>query len=130
MKTLISDSRVSSVLNKDAKMYGKKYLFDGNEETCWSSDQGSPQWIAVMFKDEFLLNKLVIQFQGGFCGKDCQIEIQKSDGEECVVKFYPEDVNTIQEFPLEPVTAKRVRIVFTSSTDFFGRIVIYSLLFL
>lgn len=31
--------RVSSVLNRDAKQYGKKYLFDCNEETCWNSDQ-------------------------------------------------------------------------------------------
>lgn len=31
--------RVSSVLNRDVKQYGKKYLFDCNEETCWNSDQ-------------------------------------------------------------------------------------------
>ncbi|CAG04859.1 unnamed protein product [Tetraodon nigroviridis] len=30
---------VSSVLNRDVKQYGKKYLFDCNEETCWNSDQ-------------------------------------------------------------------------------------------
>uniref|UniRef100_A0A3B5KEM9 Nuclear receptor 2C2-associated protein n=1 Tax=Takifugu rubripes TaxID=31033 RepID=A0A3B5KEM9_TAKRU len=33
------DFRVSSVLNRDVKQYGKKYLFDCNEETCWNSDQ-------------------------------------------------------------------------------------------
>ena len=31
--------RVSSVLNRDVKQFGKKYLFDGEEETCWNSDQ-------------------------------------------------------------------------------------------
>jgi len=30
---------VSSVLNKDIKQYGKKYLFDGEDDTCWNSDQ-------------------------------------------------------------------------------------------
>ena len=27
------------MLNRDVKQYGKKYMFDGNEETCWNSDQ-------------------------------------------------------------------------------------------
>lgn len=31
--------RVSSVLNRDVKQFGKKYMFDTNEETCWNSDQ-------------------------------------------------------------------------------------------
>lgn len=29
--------RVSSVLNNDQKSYGKRCMFDGNEETCWNS---------------------------------------------------------------------------------------------
>ena len=33
--------RVSSVLNRDVKQFGKKYLTDGNVETCWNSDQVS-----------------------------------------------------------------------------------------
>ena len=36
---LISLKRVSSVLNKDNKSYGKQFLCDGKEETCWNSDQ-------------------------------------------------------------------------------------------
>lgn len=31
--------RVSSVLNRDCSHYGKKYMFDKNEDTCWNSDQ-------------------------------------------------------------------------------------------
>ena len=31
--------RVSSVLNRDVKQFGKKYMFDGDLETCWNSDQ-------------------------------------------------------------------------------------------
>ncbi|KAG5276162.1 hypothetical protein AALO_G00128560 [Alosa alosa] len=34
-----TQSRVSSVLNRDVKQFGKKYMFDSNEETCWNSDQ-------------------------------------------------------------------------------------------
>ncbi|MGH0192208.1 UNVERIFIED_CONTAM: hypothetical protein FKN15_005316 [Acipenser sinensis] len=32
---------VSSVLNRDVKQFGKKHMFDSNEETCWNSDQAS-----------------------------------------------------------------------------------------
>ncbi len=31
--------KVSSVLQRDVKNYGKQYLIDGNEDTCWNSDQ-------------------------------------------------------------------------------------------
>ena len=31
--------KVSSTLNRDTKQFGKKFLFDGREETCWNSDQ-------------------------------------------------------------------------------------------
>ena len=31
--------RVSSVLNRDVKQFGKKFMFDGEEDTCWNSDQ-------------------------------------------------------------------------------------------
>ena len=33
---------VSSVLDKKHKEYGKKFLYDGKDETCWNSDQGLP----------------------------------------------------------------------------------------
>ena len=35
--------RVSSVLN-GSREYGKQNLFDGAAETCWNSDQGTPQF--------------------------------------------------------------------------------------
>ncbi|CAB3386450.1 Hypothetical predicted protein [Cloeon dipterum] len=31
--------RVSSTLNRNVKEYGKKFMFDGQEDTCWNSDQ-------------------------------------------------------------------------------------------
>ena len=31
--------RVSSVLGRDVKQYGKKFMFDGADDTCWNSDQ-------------------------------------------------------------------------------------------
>ncbi|KOC71164.1 hypothetical protein WH47_06225 [Habropoda laboriosa] len=32
------ECRVSSVLNKNNKSYGKHYMFDNCPETCWNSD--------------------------------------------------------------------------------------------
>ncbi len=27
------------MLNRDVRQFGKKFMFDGDEETCWNSDQ-------------------------------------------------------------------------------------------
>nr|AQS22609.1 nuclear receptor 2c2-associated protein [Pseudodiaptomus poplesia] len=117
--------RVSSTLNRDTKQFGKKFLFDNRDETCWNSDQGSPQWISLEFQDYTSISGFSLQFQGGFAGKECYVE---TEGSVKVLDFYPEDSNKIQYFYLkERVTVKKVRIAFNSSTDFFGRITIYRL---
>lgn len=36
---IVGPCRVSSVLNRDVKHFGKKHMFDASEETCWNSDQ-------------------------------------------------------------------------------------------
>uniref|UniRef100_A0A8C4Q994 Nuclear receptor 2C2-associated protein n=1 Tax=Eptatretus burgeri TaxID=7764 RepID=A0A8C4Q994_EPTBU len=84
--------RVSSVLNRDVKQFGKKHLLDGDVETSWNSDE--------------------LQFQGGFVGKGCWLE-----GDLCLYQH---------SFPVpgSPVL-ERLRVVFSSSTDFFGRVVVY-----
>lgn len=69
--------RVSSVLNKDTKQFGKQYMIDGTEETCWNSDQGSPQSVFIKFDDaeeiaqgkSLTIHAINIMFQGGFVGK-------------------------------------------------------------
>ncbi|GFS07843.1 nuclear receptor 2C2-associated protein-like [Elysia marginata] len=124
-------TRVSSVLNKDVKQFGKKYLFDGDEETCWNSDQGSPQWIIVDFSESVSISQLDIQFQGGFVGKTCWVETVQSGQENFnrVLSFHPQDTNKSQVFPLSDTSSSvtSLKIVFDSSTDFFGRITIYKL---
>uniref|UniRef100_A0A4W5N376 F5/8 type C domain-containing protein n=1 Tax=Hucho hucho TaxID=62062 RepID=A0A4W5N376_9TELE len=40
---------VTSVLNRDVQQFGKKYMFDSNEEACWNSDQGDSQWVPLEF---------------------------------------------------------------------------------
>uniref|UniRef100_A0A3P8NQS7 Nuclear receptor 2C2-associated protein n=1 Tax=Astatotilapia calliptera TaxID=8154 RepID=A0A3P8NQS7_ASTCA len=69
-----TQSRVSSVLNRDVKQYGKKYMFDCNEETCWNSDQGECQWVSLEFPNSVRVSELKVQFQGGFSAKTCRLE--------------------------------------------------------
>ena len=123
--------KVSSVLNKDIGNFGKQFMMDGNMETCWNSDQGSPQWIAIAFNSPVFPKRLLVQFQGGFAAKQCQVEvgIESLKETETMDPIYPEDVNALQDFQISsvPVPIKFLRIVFPSSTDFFGRIIIYKL---
>ncbi|TWW57721.1 Nuclear receptor 2C2-associated protein TR4 orphan receptor-associated 16 kDa protein -like protein [Takifugu flavidus] len=91
------DFRVSSVLNRDVKQYGKKYLFDCNEETCWNSDQGERQWVILEFPQSVKVSELRIQFQGGFSAGTCRLEGCQKEGDfNAMGQFYPEDNNCLQ----------------------------------
>jgi len=136
----IRECRVSSVLNNDRKQFGKKYLFDGNEETCWNSDGGSPQWIDFAFSIAKNIKQVVIQFQGGFAAKSCVLEALSDTTTEDnnvshtdninseKVEFHPKDTNTIQTFEINSLIAStRFKITFLTSYDFYGRIIIYQM---
>uniref|UniRef100_A0A663E834 Nuclear receptor 2C2 associated protein n=1 Tax=Aquila chrysaetos chrysaetos TaxID=223781 RepID=A0A663E834_AQUCH len=90
-------TRVSSVLNRDVKQFGKKHMFDTNEETCWNSDQGTCQWVTLDFPRTVKVSQLHIQFQGGFSSRLCTLEGGRA-GEELVKisDLYPEDINAMQ----------------------------------
>ncbi|XP_010869882.2 nuclear receptor 2C2-associated protein [Esox lucius] len=121
--------RVSSVLNRDVKQFGKKYMFDSNEETCWNSDQGDSQWVTLEFPQPIRVSQLKVQFQGGFSGKTCRLEgCLKDEDMDKIADFYPEDNSSLQSFPIQAApTLNCLKIVFENSADFFGRIIVYSL---
>lgn len=123
-------SKVSSVLNRNVKEFGKKFLFDGREDTCWNSDQGTPQWILIDFQDSAEpVGEIQLMFQGGFVGKECHLEVsQDGDTFDKVFEFFPEDINKLQKFTLpQVVNGRAFKVVFPQSTDFFGRITVYQL---
>lgn len=124
-----TQSRVSSVLNRDVKQFGKKYMFDSHEDTCWNSDQGECQWVSLEFPQSVKVSEVKVQFQGGFSAKTCRLEGIQRDGDfSSIGQFYPEDDNSLQSFPIQEAPAvDKVKIIFENSTDFFGRIVVYSL---
>uniref|UniRef100_A0A3B3Z504 Nuclear receptor 2C2-associated protein n=1 Tax=Poecilia mexicana TaxID=48701 RepID=A0A3B3Z504_9TELE len=117
-----TQSRVSSVLNRDVKQFGKKFMFDCNEETCWNSDQGDRQWVLLEFPQSVKVSEVKLQFQGGFSAKACRLE-----GKRC--GFLKEVIAILTlDFPIqEAPTVDKVKILFENSTDLFGRIVVYSL---
>ncbi|NXR86444.1 NR2CA protein, partial [Hypocryptadius cinnamomeus] len=122
-------TRVSSVLNRDVKQFGKQHLFDGSEETCWNSDQGTSQWVTLDFPRPVKVSQLHIQFQGGFSSRLCTLEGCKT-GEELVKisELYPQDSHAMQiSFQVEETVLDKLKITFGSSTDFFGRVVVYHL---
>ncbi|XP_077964768.1 nuclear receptor 2C2-associated protein [Gasterosteus aculeatus] len=92
-----TQSRVSSVLNRDVKQYGKKFMFDCNEETCWNSDQGESQWVSLEFPRPVKVSEIKVQFQGGFSAKTCRLDGCPKDGAFAEIShFYPEDNNSLQ----------------------------------
>ncbi|XP_074060296.1 nuclear receptor 2C2-associated protein isoform X1 [Macrotis lagotis] len=121
-------SRVSSVLNRDVKQFGKKHLFDEQDETCWNSDQGSHQWVMLEFPQPVRVAQVQIQFQGGFASRQGRLEGgRRSECLEKIGDFYPQDNNSLQSFPVPHVILDKLKVTFENSTDFFGRIIIYHL---
>uniref|UniRef100_A0A8C6X1D6 Nuclear receptor 2C2-associated protein n=1 Tax=Naja naja TaxID=35670 RepID=A0A8C6X1D6_NAJNA len=121
-------SRVSSVLNREVKQFGKKYMFDGNEETSWNSDQGATQWLTMEFPQTVQASQIQIQFQGGFASRKFILQGgQKGEALSTVAEFYPEDNNSPQSFPFKAEPLDKLKITFQNSSDFFGRIIIYHL---
>ena len=96
--------RVSSVLNKDTRAYGKQFLAkqflaDGKEETCWNSDacaEGGSQWLVVNLESPAVLESVEFKFQGGFASSQVAVEALRSGQFKLVHSLYPEDVNSGQ----------------------------------
>ncbi|KAG0713769.1 Nuclear receptor 2C2-associated protein [Chionoecetes opilio] len=127
-----SQCRVSSVLGRNTRELGKHHLFDGSAETCWNSDQGTPQWVALRWPSPVQVTAIVAQFQGGFCGAaDTVLEVPQEGGGggwQTAVPWPLEDVGTPQTLHLpHPLTLTSLRLTFPSSTDFYGRIIMYKL---
>lgn len=127
-----SQCRVSSVLGRNTRELGKQHLFDGSAETCWNSDQGVPQWVALRWPSPVQVTTIIAQFQGGFCGAaNTVVEVPQGEGssEWHTAHSWPlEDIGTPQTLHLpEPLTTTSLRLTFPSSTDFFGRIIMYKL---
>jgi len=70
--------RVSSVLNRDNKQFGKSHMFDGKEDTCWNSDEvcivSVYQIMPVCYTT--MNNSVTKLLQFSWCNKYCKIALQ------------------------------------------------------
>ncbi|KAG7448516.1 uncharacterized protein BT62DRAFT_929603 [Guyanagaster necrorhizus] len=127
MSALISKIKVSSTLDRST---GKANLIDGSPETCWTSQQGLPQFVQLSFHATTSPHTLSITFQGGFVATECHLQVPDKTGVWITVQhLYPEDVNRAQEFELDSTKLHEIsvlKIVMVASSDFFGRITIYN----
>ncbi|XP_006454262.1 hypothetical protein AGABI2DRAFT_189535 [Agaricus bisporus var. bisporus H97] len=128
--SLITQIKVSSTLDKSV---GKKHLVDGSPETCWTSQQGLPQFIQLSFEKAVVPKRISIVFQGGFVGTSCTVLVPLPSGEwQNITNIYPDDVNRRQAFDLHPIGSEStgittIKLLFEESSDFFGRVTIYDL---
>ena len=136
------------------RRFGPKNALDSQLDDAWKSapsEESDPlAYYEVYFHRSVLVREMRVQFQGGFVGMDCMVykkiqqqppkidekhdETNNNDEEEWEeldeLFMDPKDSTDIQTFcsdesTIDPCTA--LRIEFGKSTDFYGRIVIYSL---
>lgn len=99
--------------------------------------QGLPQFIQLGFDSHVVPKRFSITFQGGFVGTRCALYVPRRDDTKewhLISTVYPEDVNRRQVFDIIPAEFEAwrdgissLKLVFESSSDFFGRIIIYDL---
>ena len=126
--------RVSSVLRRNVREFGPKHLFDDSLDTCWNSDQGSPQSIELVFPQEITPTAILLRFQGGFVGQSCELHGALKSGAggdlewRLLHAFEPDDISAEQRIPIPGASAVHgLRIVFNKSSDLYGRVTIYRL---
>jgi len=76
-------ARASSILSEDKRSYGPQNAIDGDDSSCWNSEQGLPQWLELELGSqderggdwpERVARELFVTFQGGFAGTTAVIE--------------------------------------------------------
>ncbi len=126
----------SSTLHGDEDTYGAQFLLDGLVDTCWNSDGGAAQTLTFTLAECATLSALELVFQGGFVGQDMLVEGCPAAGGGgapplALGRFQPEDSNSSQTFALDAAAGpvRSVTVAFHGSTDFYGRVVLYSAAF-
>ena len=146
--------RASSTWKYDTRRFGPQNALDSETDDAWNSapsEESNPlAYYEVYFHRPVLVREMRVQFQGGFVGLDCMVykkrqkqphntdesndESNYNNGEEWEeldeLFLDPIDSTDIQTFYTEEVTidpCTALRIEFGKSTDFYGRIVVYSL---
>ena len=126
---LIEKIRVSSVLNRDVKQFGKQNLIDGDEESCWNSDKGENQSIIIKFKNDVMISEICMKFQGGFSAKLATIDVCDENDTHSTQEAHLSDSSELQKvaFVKKVKAGGNLKITLTNCTDTFGRVTMYTL---
>eukprot|EP00347_Sterkiella_histriomuscorum_P006927 403350901 len=128
LKTQQFTCTVSSVLMKNHKQYGKKFMYDGKANTCWYSDQGLPQFVTFKFEQaQQQLKTVKILSQGGFCPKEIAIyfDDKEVEGHEMEDSNLEQEININEEN--QKIKFSTVKFEFRQISDLFGRCIIYNI---
>ncbi|OQR84719.1 hypothetical protein ACHHYP_13021 [Achlya hypogyna] len=120
--------KVSSVLNRDRKLYGAQHLFDGVDDTCWNSDQGHGQQVWLHFNRSVHVKRVEVMFQGGFAGEDAQVLVAAANDPKSwvsVATCHFDDCNDLQTLDIDVPHVTQLRLQFDRSSDFYGRVILY-----
>ncbi|KAL7469944.1 hypothetical protein ACHAXS_010181, partial [Conticribra weissflogii] len=135
--------RASSTWKHDTRKFGPLNALDKKSDAAWKSapsEESNPlAYYEIYFQQPVNVREVRIQFQGGFVGTECTVfkknhNIGNNDGgewEEFEDLFIdPVESSEVQVFSAEEGDSAEycsaLRIEFERSTDFYGRIVIYS----
>jgi len=121
----------SSILNNDEDSYGPHHMLDLSPDTCWNSEGAPHHTLLFTFPQAASVSRIELTFQGGFAGRGMRVGCGDLDSDEDAL-FEPDDVNESQLFilPSPLTTVPSIRVSFQGSSDFYGRLVIYSARFL
>eukprot|EP01138_Halocafeteria_seosinensis_P005732 gb/GECG01005860.1/.p1 GENE.gb/GECG01005860.1/~~gb/GECG01005860.1/.p1 ORF type:complete len:147 (+),score=17.65 gb/GECG01005860.1/:1-441(+) len=120
--------KASSTLKRDTAEYGPRNALNDEPDSCWSSDQGLPQYLDFNFKHYVNVTTVSLTFQGGFVGSEIKFYGTSSSKRSDLTYYdtrYAEDSNDEQTFDININGIQRLRIEFTSSSDFYGRVIVY-----
>ncbi|KNC49022.1 TR4 orphan receptor associated protein TRA16 [Thecamonas trahens ATCC 50062] len=124
--------RASSTLERNVVAYGVEKAVDGAPDSCWNSGPGSPQWIEASLMGDggkLALSRIELVFQGGFVGRDVTVVVDGHAVENAQIVLSDSNDSQIISLPSPlPIAAHSLRIVFAGSSDFYGRITLYSLM--
>lgn len=82
----------------------------------------------MKFKDSVTITQVSLMFQGGFSSRIARLVFMDHEEKELMVhEINPEDHNSSQSFPIEPVTCNCFKVVFQDFCDFYARIILYNL---
>mmetsp|Transcript_19009 Transcript_19009/g.27751 ORF Transcript_19009/g.27751 Transcript_19009/m.27751 type:complete len:168 (-) Transcript_19009:48-551(-) len=147
-------AKASSVLNKNAKLYGAMNALDiKNESSCWNSEGTADGQIQhsyiINFHRRVKISSISLQFQGGFASEECQLfttlvplpssKSTTTNGhvlnwreiEDAYIE--PENINTAQEFDMAEVergddlVCDAIKLMFQAHSDFYGRVILYKI---